>query len=346
MNKLIILTLTLLWGVSIPTMAQIADKQRPNLSALLKELAASGAVQCSFSPTLTDHVYPKNTNINGEVETVLKRILAGTGLSYKFIREDYVYISKCPQPQPAIAKSPLNEAPPAEEPKVDTSNFHVVTLDIKTLENIAQQFPIPEIKLSKLSSLPSVIPQLQKTKSSLSAVWAVKTNLLYDATSTINLGTEIGLGRRTTLDLSGNYNSWTFSDNRKMKHWLVQPEFRLWTCSRFSGGFWGIHAHYAQYNMGGMLPWGFRSGKMFGSIKNDNILNHRYEGWLVGGGIGYGYHWILGRRWGLEAEIGVGYAYLEYDKFRCETCGEKLGRESKHYFGPTKAAITLIFMIK
>ena len=41
---------------------------------------------------------------------------------------------------------------------------------------------------------------------------AVKTNLLYDASSTINLGTEIGLSPKWTLDLSANYNGWTFSD--------------------------------------------------------------------------------------------------------------------------------------
>jgi len=175
---------------------------------------------------------------------------------------------------------------------------------------------------------------------------AVKSNLLYDATATFNFGVEVGLGKRTSIEVSGNYNPWTFPGNRKMKHWLVQPEFRFWTCSRFSGHFWGVHAHYAQYNWGGMLPWGFDSGKMFGSIKNENIMNHRYEGWLAGGGISYGYHWIIGKRWGLEAEIGVGYAYLKYDKFRCEKCGDKLGNNHKNYWGPTKAAVTLIYLIK
>lgn len=101
---------------------------------------------------------------------------------------------------------------------------------------------------------------------------AVKTNLLYDATSTFNLGFEFGLGKKWTLDVSGNYNPWTFSENRKMKHWLIQPEIRWWICRRFSGHFLGLHSHYAQYNMGGMLPWGFNSGKMFGSIENPNIL--------------------------------------------------------------------------
>ncbi len=52
---------------------------------------------------------------------------------------------------------------------------------------------------------------------------ALKTNLLYDATASFNIGAEIALGRKYTLDVSGNWNPWTFSDNMKWKHWFVQP---------------------------------------------------------------------------------------------------------------------------
>lgn len=61
---------------------------------------------------------------------------------------------------------------------------------------------------------------------------AVKTNLLYDATTTMNLGVEFGLSPKWTLDVSGNYNPWTFSKNKKWKHWLVQPEARYWFCNK------------------------------------------------------------------------------------------------------------------
>ena len=54
--------------------------------------------------------------------------------------------------------------------------------------------------------------------------FAVKSNLLYDATATINLGVEVGLAKKWSLDLSGNYNGWKFGDEARMKHWLVQPE--------------------------------------------------------------------------------------------------------------------------
>lgn len=70
---------------------------------------------------------------------------------------------------------------------------------------------------------------------------AVKSNLLYDATTTVNLALEAGFSARWSVDLSGNLNPWTFSGNRKVKHWLVQPEIRRWNCEAFNRGFWGVH---------------------------------------------------------------------------------------------------------
>lgn len=170
------------------------------------------------------------------------------------------------------------------------------------------------------------------------AQWlGVKTNLLYDATSTINLGVEVGLAKQWSFDLSGNYNPWTFSDNKKTKMWMIQPEARWWTCERFLGQFIGVHLLGGQYNWGGMMPWG---------ITNDNIRQHRYEGWAIGAGVSYGYQWILGKHWSIEATLGIGYARSKYDKYKCQECGERLKSGKRDYFGPTKAGITLIYMIK
>ena len=165
----------------------------------------------------------------------------------------------------------------------------------------------------------------------------VKSNLLYDVTGTLNFGMELSLDYEWTLDVSANYNAWNFSPTRKMKHWLLQPELRWWGCEPFSGHFFGIHAHAGQFNLGGMLPWGF------GAVRNKHIEKNRYEGWLAGAGVSYGYNWILGKHWSLEATLGLGYAYLKYDKYRCENCGEKLGSGVQHYIGPTKAAVNLIY---
>ncbi|MEG2371127.1 MAG: DUF3575 domain-containing protein, partial [Alistipes sp.] len=85
---------------------------------------------------------------------------------------------------------------------------------------------------------------------------AVKTNLLYGAGAfTPNLGVEIGLGKRTTLDLSGGYNWFNLdgkrNNNKKLVHFMVQPEFRYYLCEKFNGHFFGVHALYSQYNIGG-----------------------------------------------------------------------------------------------
>lgn len=53
---------------------------------------------------------------------------------------------------------------------------------------------------------------------------AVKSNLLYDATTTMNLGLEVALVRRWTLDIPVNYNPWKFDETR-LKHWGIQPSF-------------------------------------------------------------------------------------------------------------------------
>ena len=161
---------------------------------------------------------------------------------------------------------------------------------------------------------------------------AVKTNLLYDATTTLNLGVEIGLGTKMTLDISGNYNPWRFHDYR-LKHGLIQPELRYWTCEKFNGHFFGLHGFYGKYNVGG-LPF------------NSNMRHNRYQGHLYGGGISYGYQWILNDHWNLELSLGIGYAHLQDKKYPCADCGDMIKKGNHNYFGPTKAAVSIIYVIK
>ena len=114
----------------------------------------------------------------------------------------------------------------------------------------------------------------------------LKTNLLYLASASPNLGVEIGLGQRTTLEISAGFNPFTFSHDRKWKHWLVQPEFKWWTCERFNGHFLGVH----------MLGGGFDVGNLafFPFSMWDSLKDNRYKGHAIGAGISYGYDWVLG----------------------------------------------------
>ena len=167
---------------------------------------------------------------------------------------------------------------------------------------------------------------------------ALKTNLLYDATLTVNAGLEVGLAPRWSFDLSGNYNGWAV-DGHKWKHWLAQPELRYWFCDRFAGHFVGVHALGGEYNFGN-----FDTSLSFLGTDYSVFADNRHQGWYAGAGVAYGYSFILGRHWNLELELGVGYVYTRYDVFQCAGCGKKIAEDkSHHYVGPTKAAINLVY---
>lgn len=177
--------------------------------------------------------------------------------------------------------------------------------------------------------------------------FALKTNLIYDATATVNLGFEVPMHRNWSFDLAGNYNGWKFSDNKQWKHWLAQPEFRYWFCDKMMGHFIGFHALGGQYNIGNVADkfWQFGTGGFLKDERFTDLADYRYEGWMAGAGIAYGYSWVLGKHWNLEFEIGVGYVYSRYDKFKCEKCGEKVESDKEHhYVGPTKTALNLVYV--
>lgn len=168
---------------------------------------------------------------------------------------------------------------------------------------------------------------------------ALKTNLPMDATASVNVGMELGLSDKWTLDVSGNLRFWDVSDRSTFKHWMVQPEARYWLCDKFIGSFLGFHLHGGQYNLGNL-----DNGIKFLGTDFSKLSDSRYQGWFAGLGIGYGYSWVLNKHWNLEAEAGLGYSYTRYEKYPCAHCGEVEEEGKHHYVGVTKAALNLIYL--
>lgn len=166
----------------------------------------------------------------------------------------------------------------------------------------------------------------------------IKSNVLADAFLSPNLGMEVSLSQKFSLDVTGQVNFWTV-DNHKWKHWLVQPEGRYWFCQALSGHFVGLHALAGEFNLGNInLPIDFVGAG------THRYRDERYQGWMAGAGVAYGYSWMLHKHWNLEAEIGVGWIYNHYDKYECVTCGRRTGKGHHNYFGPTKAAINIVYI--
>ena len=132
---------------------------------------------------------------------------------------------------------------------------------------------------------------------------ALKTNLVYDALLTVNLGAEVQLAPRWSLDLFAS------------------------------------HALGGQYNVGNVDLDFKLLGTNFGAVRD-----HRYQGWYAGLGVAYGYSWLVSRHFNIEAELGVGWIHTGYDRYNCASCGRRLGKGHHNYFGPTKAAINLVYV--
>ena len=167
---------------------------------------------------------------------------------------------------------------------------------------------------------------------------SLKTNLLPDAALSPNLGVEVKLAKKWSLDLTGELNLWPVNGH-KWKHWLAQPEARYWFCEPFIKSFIGLHAIGGQFNAGNI-----KNGIKFLGTDFSQLSHYRYEGWAVGAGIAYGYALPLAKHFNMEFEIGVGYVYVDFKKFSCAECSHKIGDGHHNYFGPTKAAINLVYL--
>jgi hypothetical protein len=172
----------------------------------------------------------------------------------------------------------------------------------------------------------------------------LKTNLLYWATGTVNLSGEVAVGPKTTFDIVGTCNIpglLYFGDkarNRKLWNWTAQPEVRFWHTEAFNRGFVGIHAGGGAFDAGGIdLPLGVFPD--FGK--------HRYEGWMAGAGVSYGWQWWVSPHWNFETTFGFGYLYIQYNRFSAPASAVMDEKNTvHHYFGPTKIGLSFSYMFR
>lgn len=160
---------------------------------------------------------------------------------------------------------------------------------------------------------------------------ALKTNVVNTLVGASNIGVEKTLGDKSTLSFEVCYEGWSLTNKIRMKHLFVQPELRFWNKHKFWGSFWGINVFAAQYNIGG--------------LKYIGLDQSRVQGMLLGGGFTYGYHWVIGERFNVEATLGVGYARIKYSKYKCEICGDFEGDGTLDHIGPTKVGVSIVYLL-
>lgn len=173
-------------------------------------------------------------------------------------------------------------------------------------------------------------------------VFAVKTNLLYDAALIPNLGVEIPFGSRFSVGADWMYAWWKNSNPLRNRHWKIyggDVNFRYWLSDRsrtLRGHHVGVYATVLVYQVafGGK---GYVSG-----VPGEGLGGKPW--W--GGGAEYGYSLSLSRRLTMDFSIGVGYAGGEQREYRVvDDCYVWQSSRRKHWIGPTKAELSLVWKI-
>ncbi|MCI1785899.1 MAG: DUF3575 domain-containing protein [Bacteroidales bacterium] len=170
-------------------------------------------------------------------------------------------------------------------------------------------------------------------------IFALKTNLLYDAITAVNFEIEIPMGDRFSLGIEDIFPWWSWGPNKNkysFQLWTMGLEPRWWMIKngqrdRLTGTFAGI------YGMGGKYDFQF----------NDDGCD---QGELWSAGLTYGVAFKLSRLFNIEFSISAGYLKSKYRHYTPSDDYTHLYRDKYNdgrisYFGPTKAKIALVLPI-
>lgn len=205
--------------------------------------------------------------------------------------------------------------------------FQPVSLPLTPTEPVAVK---PVVKLNPIAPHPSPRPALRLTPPREDRFYAVKTNTLFIAALTANIGFEAELWRHWSIDAPFWYSPYDIvRPTRKLRLLATQPELRWWTGEKAGEGhFIGAHLHVVGFNV----------------AINDHGRYQDPNHALFGGGIGYGYAHSFGKakQWLFEMNIGVGYADFKYDVYRNWYNGPRYIKGiHSHYWGVTRAGVNI-----
>ena len=155
---------------------------------------------------------------------------------------------------------------------------------------------------------------------------SLRANLLRWATLTPDLGVEWRICPSWGIAVNSSWTSWSWSDkDRRYALWEVAPEVR--------------------YYMGEKKAWYL--GAMFKTGQfNYKLSETGKQGDLMGGGITAGYQMWLNKALALDFNLGLGYLNADYEKYEViDGVRVRRGNETKDWWGPTNAGVTLVWKL-
>lgn len=218
-------------------------------------------------------------------------------------------------------------------------NAAICVISLKSDSLPALSYPIPQFTNEATDRLKEKnILSSGSSENTKRPLFALKTNLLFDATLMPNVEIEVPIGKRWSINGEYLFPWWLMKDNQYCLQILSGGlEGRYWLGSSLNrkhrevltGHFVGLYAGGGKYD----LQW----------------KENGYQGeFFIASGISYGWATRIARNLHLEMSIGVGLLRTDYRHYHVRNNNQTLlWQENGKYtwFGPTKAKISLVWLL-
>lgn len=193
-------------------------------------------------------------------------------------------------------------------------------------ENDKATETIQDTEGAKVSTGQENQPESVLSASSTTLGLSLRANLLRWATLTPDLGIEWHINPSWGISVNGSWTSWSWNEkDRRYALWEVAPEFRRYI-GKEKRGYLGVMFKTGQFNY-----------KLSATGK---------QGDLTGGGITGGYQLKLNNALSMDFSLGLGYIHADYDKYVViNGVRVRRGSETKNWWGPVSAGVTLVWNI-
>ena len=166
--------------------------------------------------------------------------------------------------------------------------------------------------------------------------FAVKTNLLADLVTAVNLGVEVPLGEDFSVNAHFTFPWWTagpYGNKYALQMLDAEGELRWWFAKgeeRFEGHYVALQGSGGKFD----LQWGRDIGC--------------YQCYNWGVGLSYGYAMKLSKHLNMEFALTLGYLAIDYQHYVPSPDWSVLLRDNAkagtlHYFGPTSLKVSLVY---
>lgn len=235
-----------------------------------------------------------------------------------------------PAPEASIVESKAEEerlaAERAEQERKATEERRKAEEERHAAEKAEADRPAKEQVARQAEQHQEITATPLESPSSAHYHFALRANLLRWATLTPDLGLEWRVHPSWGILVNGSWTSWSWNGkDRRYALWEVMPEVRYYT-GKEKRGYLGVM---------------FKAGEF-----NYKLSATGKQGDLMGGGITGGYLLRLNKALSLDFSVAIGCLHADYEKYEV-TDGVRVrrGTETKNWWGPVNAGVTLVWKL-